>query len=73
MWCYIVFVGVVYQASCIVEESSFVDQFALGSNIPEETVITISDDDLIGEDDEVTSAFSGFSYTKYCFNNYTSD
>eukprot|EP00731_Ephydatia_muelleri_P012110 Em0006g1004a len=50
--------GVIPHTSCSVEELNFADQFALDSSTPEETVITISDDDLVGEDDEVTSAFS---------------
>ena len=55
------YLGVIPHTSCSVEELNFADQFALDSSTPEETVITISDDDLVGEDDEVTSAFSGCS------------
>ena len=55
------------QASSILEESSLVDQFALGSNTTEESVITVSDDDLVGEDDEVTSAFSGHLIFMYIY------
>lgn len=60
--------GITPQTSCSIEESNFADQFALDSSTPEDTVIIISDDELVGEDDEVTSAFSGYSF--FSFNYY---